>query len=332
MKLCTLFSVLSASLMVAGCATASDQSAAANNASSGAATLYVPATNADTQKVVTQYVPVAVPGQLMPVPNNTAPTPAFKTAADAVDYANQQATQVPNTTQFFNSMMTYDYTPGSLYTVYAAPMKITDIALQPGEKLVSEAAGDTLRWQIAQTYSGSGDNITQHILVKPNQAGLQNTMLITTDQHVYHLVLQSTDQSYMASVQWNYPGDLVNYSSNSQNPAINPAAADSSPSVDLSNLDFGYHMFLLDGQTSIPAWYPTRVFNDGKRTFIQLPPNYSSSQLPVLYVADENGNYASMINWRYRAPYIVVDVVIQKARLQSGVESTGQTVVEVDHN
>lgn len=329
MKLRILFSVLSASLIMTGCATASGGNTPAPD--TGTPTLYIPAANADTQKVVTQYIPVAVPGQLMPIPSQAnLQTPKFKSAIDAVDYANQQATETPtNSSQFFNSMMTYDYMQGSLYTIYCAPMKITDITLAPGEKLISEAAGDTLRWQIAQTYSGSGDNLTQHILVKPNQPGLQNTMVITTDQRVYHLILQSTNQSYMAAVSWNYPGDMVNYASNSSNPSVTPP--DSSPNVDLTNLDFSYHTSLLDGKIT-PAWFPTRVFNDGKQTFIQLPNNYSPSQLPVLYVADENGNYGSMVNWRYRAPYIIVDVVVQQARLQSGVNSTGSTVVQISHN
>ncbi len=329
MKLRILVTVLSTSLLMTGCASTASNN---NPSSSTASTTYVPVTAAADQKVVTQYVAVPVPGQLMPVPNQASQNPPVQTATAAVDSANQQATQIPSSADFFNSMMTYDYMDGALYTVYAAPMKITDIALAPGEKLISEAAGDTLRWQIAQTYSGQGDTLTQHILIKPNEPGLQNTMVITTDQHVYHLILQSTNSSYMASVQWNYPGDMVNFQDNSQvNSAFGPTPPDNNPSVDLSNLDFGYHTFMVTGQSQ-PAWFPTRVFNDGRQTFIQLPPNYSATQLPVLYVADENNNYATMINWRYRAPYIVVDVVIQKARLQNGVESTGQTIVEIDHN
>ncbi len=156
-------------------------------------------------------------------------------------------------------------------------------------------------------------------------------MLITTDQHVYHITLQSTDSSYMASVQWNYPGSMVNnYQNNAGGMGGIAPAIDSSPDVDLANLDFNYSLSLVKGNQ--PAWYPVRVFNDGTQTYIQLPPNYSTIQLPVVYVADENGNYAAMINWRYRAPYIIVDVVFQNARLQSGVDKTGQTIVEIDHN
>ena len=48
---------------------------------------------------------------------------------------------------------------GALYQVYTAVGQITDIALQPGEQLVGAgpvAAGDTVRWIIGDTESGSG--------------------------------------------------------------------------------------------------------------------------------------------------------------------------------
>ncbi len=296
--------------------------------------VYVQANPPGTVKqVVTQYVPVPMAGQLMPEPGDSPSnaTPTFSSPTQAVDYANKQATDQPTTGDFFNSMMTYNFTDGALYTIYCAPLKITDIALQPGEKLISEAAGDTLRWQIAQTYSGNGDTLTQHILIKPNQPDLANTMIITTDQRVYHLVLQSTDSSYMASVSWNYPGSMVTYASKNNSPLANPfAAAPSSPDVDLSQLDFGYQFSMVQG--SKPDWYPIRIFNDGKQTFIQLPATYTSAQMPILYVADSNGNYGTMVNWRYRAPYIITDVVLTKARLQSGVDKTGETIVQIQHN
>ena len=300
--------------------------------------VYVQANPPGTIKqVVTQYVPVPMPGQLMPEPSPqaVAATPTFSTPTEAVDYANKEATAQPTTSGFFNSMMTYNFTDGALYTIYCAPLKITDIALQPGEKLISEAAGDTLRWQIAQTYSGSGDTLTQHILIKPNQSGLNNTMIITTDQRVYHLVLQSTDSSYMAAVNWNYPNSMVTYASNNTSPLANPfaaaAATNNGPSINLNNLDFNYAFSLSKGDSQ-PGWYPVRVFNDGKQTYIQLPNTYTASQMPVLYVADTNGNYGTMVNWRYRAPYIIVDVVLEKARLQTGVKTTGQTIVQIQHN
>ncbi len=56
-------------------------------------------------------------------------------------------------------MQVYPSRDGALYQVYAAPGQITDIALAPGEPLVGSgpvAAGDTVRWIIGDTESGTG--------------------------------------------------------------------------------------------------------------------------------------------------------------------------------
>jgi type IV secretion system protein VirB9 len=282
-------------------------------------------------KVVTQYVPVPVPGQLMPIPKNAGqPNNTVLTSEAAVKNANQQALVTPNSQQFFNAMMTYDYMPGAMYTIYAAPLAITDIQFAPGEKIISEAAGDTLRWQVSQTYSGDGASLVQHILIKPSMSGISNTMVVTTNQRVYHLVLVSTnDNTYMVSVQWNYPNDMVQFNQSSDpNAAASTSTASGSPfQLDLANLDFNYQFGMVEG--SKPSWYPVRVFNDGRQTFIEFPENFYATDLPVLFIADNNGNYGTMVNWRLKGRYMIVDTVINKARLQTGVKTTGMTIVQI---
>ena len=39
---------------------------------------------------------------------------------------------------FINSMQVYPFVDGALYQVYASPGQITDIGLQPGERVVTE--------------------------------------------------------------------------------------------------------------------------------------------------------------------------------------------------
>ena len=331
MKVGLIAFLSSSCIALSACASQGDTPFNGQTTANATPAVYVEASDvAKQQAQPIQYVPVPVPGQLMPVPTTTAKntTPSFTSPAKAVDYANQEATEQPTSSNFFNAMMTYDYMPGALYTIYTAPLHITDITLAPGEKLISEAAGDTLRWQVAQTYSGQGSDLAQHILVKPSQPGLTNTMVITTDQRVYHLILQSTPESYMASVQWNYDSSMVNFNSaNATNPSGLGASQDNNPDVDLNALNFNYQLGVVTGNK--PAWYPVRVFNDGRQTYIELPHNYAATQLPVLFVADDNGKYGTMINWRYRAPYMIADTVIQTARLQTGVKSTGDTIVQI---
>jgi type IV secretion system protein VirB9 len=72
---------------------------------------------------------------------------------------------------------------GALYQVYTAPGHVTDIALQEGERLVGAgpvAAGDTARWIIGDTTSGSGASTRVHILVKPTRSDLATNLVINT--------------------------------------------------------------------------------------------------------------------------------------------------------
>ncbi len=92
--------------------------------------------------------------QMKPLPGHTPPASAapkpkpapLQLAADA----NHKATQAPDKSDYFNAIVQYAYEPGTLYQVYAQPMRITDIALEPGEKIIGEpASGDVVRWILA---------------------------------------------------------------------------------------------------------------------------------------------------------------------------------------
>src|SRR3546814_13139876 len=70
--------------------------------------------------------------------------------------ANKAALREPSNAGFVGAVQVYPYSDGTLYRLYAAPERITDIALQPGEAVTSVAAGDTVRWTVGDTTSGSG--------------------------------------------------------------------------------------------------------------------------------------------------------------------------------
>src|SRR3546814_9753229 len=71
--------------------------------------------------------------------------------------------------------------------------------------VISVAAGDTARWTVRDTTSGSGEAKRVHILVKPYAAGLSTNLVITTDRRAYHLQLESTAATAMAAISWTYP-------------------------------------------------------------------------------------------------------------------------------
>src|SRR3546814_17142836 len=110
-------------------------------------------------------------------------------------------TLFPHTTRFrsFKAAQVYPVPAGARLRLYAAPEQVSDIAMQPGEKLVAVSAGDTGRWVVGDTTSGSGDEQQVHILVKPVAPDLETNLVITTDRRAYHLELESTERTYMAS-------------------------------------------------------------------------------------------------------------------------------------
>lgn len=70
--------------------------------------------------------------------------------------ANAQATIGPSQAAYVEAAQVYPFSEGGIYRVYAAPGRVTDIALQPGEQLGAVASGDTVRWVIGDTTSGTG--------------------------------------------------------------------------------------------------------------------------------------------------------------------------------
>jgi type IV secretion system protein VirB9 len=102
---------------------------------------------------------------------------------------------------------TYAYEDGTVYPVLASPGRITDLVLQPGERLVGSgalAAGDTARWIIGDTVSGTGAEQRVHVLVKPSALGLATNLIINTTLRTYHLDLRAVARGADTEVRWRY--------------------------------------------------------------------------------------------------------------------------------
>ncbi|GCC47685.1 hypothetical protein chiPu_0031967, partial [Chiloscyllium punctatum] len=129
---------------------------------------------------------------------------------ERIESANDAARVQPRKAGYFNAVQVFPYSPGALYQIYAAPGQITDIALEPGEKLIGSgpiSAGDTVRWVVGDTESGSGDIRRVHIMVKPTRAAIETNLVLNTDRRTYLIELRSREKSYMPSVSWFYPED-----------------------------------------------------------------------------------------------------------------------------
>lgn len=257
--------------------------------------------------------PLPLPGQMKPVEESRrTPEPTDPTAR--VNQANAAARVQPVRDGFINAMQVYPYTSGALYQVYTAVGQITDIALQPGEQLVGSgpvAAGDTVRWIIGDTQSGSGATLQVHILVKPTRADLMTNLVINTNLRTYHMELRSTERTYMASVSWQYPQDqlIALRRQNAQAEAARPVAT----GVDLANINFRYS---IEGDRA--PWRPLRAYDDGRQVFIEFPRGIGQGEMPPLFVVGPEGNISELVNYRVRSNYMIVDRLFAAAELRFG--------------
>lgn len=225
--------------------------------------------------------------------------------------ANEAARVQPDRGGYFNAIQQYAFADGSLFQIYTAPGQVTDIVLETGEELVGPgpvASGDTVRWVIGDTVSGSGPSKKVHILVKPTRADISTNLIINTNRRTYHLELRSTASTYMASVSWSYPQDgLIVLRSDSDSAAI------SSPTgIDFDGLNFRYK---ISGDKA--KWRPVRVFDDGTQVFVEFGSAIASDEMPPLFVIGPDKE-PQLVNYRVRGRYLVVDRLFDRAELRLG--------------
>lgn len=247
----------------------------------------------------------------------TAPVPVAGDPAARIARANAAARIQPTMSGYANALQIYSYSEGALFQVYATPGKVTDIVLEEGEALSGTgpvAAGDTTRWIIGDTVSGSGAGRRVHILVKPTRPDLQTNLVINTDRRTYHLELRSTASTYMPSVGWRY--------AKVQADSDEPPATPQPPAV--ADLNFAYR---ISGDR--PAWRPVRVFDDGRQTFIEFPAAVAQSQMPPLFVGEAGQRATDLVNYRVQGRRIVVDRLFQRAELRLG-DKRRQTAVRIE--
>lgn len=273
-------------------------------------------------EIVERSVALPLPGQLMKVEaTDDDVARADLSPTDAIRQGREGALIEPSVDGYLNAIQVYPYTEGALYRLYASPGQVSDIALQPGETLVSVSAGDTVRWVVGDTISGAGATSRGHVLVKPISASIRTNLMIATDRRTYHLELESTGGGYMAALSWRYPADEMADLTSRNNRLISQAAGSVERGLTLEGLDFDYHM---SGDN--PAWKPLRVFDDGRQVFIQMPETISTTDLPPLFLLGADGD-GELVNYRVRNNYYIVDRLFRAAELRIGEKR--QTVVRI---
>jgi type IV secretion system protein VirB9 len=208
-----------------------------------------------------------------------------------------------------NGALNYNY-GDHIPKIICRPNRITDIALQPGEKVTAVHAGDTARWQVNPAKSGTGEAETVHVIIKPLAPDISTNLLVMTDRRTYNLDLVSSNREFIPSVRFSYPDDTIrNWNTfiaanraKRQNELVLAEGANLSP----DDLYFGYE--IVKGKEA--PWKPLRIFDDGSKTYIEMPSKYRSMEAPVLLFYE--GQQQKLVNYRVKDRFYIVDRIMTK--------------------
>ena len=259
-------------------------------------------------------------------------------------------------TAYKAGLVTFAYGSG-IPTVVCALLELTDLAFEKGENILSVQLGDSVRWNIESAISGSANDSVEHLIVKPLEAGLKTSMLITTDRRTYYIRLKSTEADFMPAVVFSYPNSLKlpskkhygddsylqytsNYESNEDHNDYSETNSSLKNYSSVQNVSYEgnsrpalnvaatyndstqrrNYNYSVDGDSKI---IPQNVYDDGKRTFIVMNNPINSSYLPVLQeISSESFLFfgedkTNTINFTYFDNTFVVDGIYSHLRLIS---------------
>lgn len=229
---------------------------------------------------------------------------------DAARKSTNEAVQTPD--KWTHGTMYYDFDTDFTYEIYCQPYRVTDLILEPGEQVIEMPfLSENQVWEIGAGVSRSNGVDTQHFFLKPAYSGLITSFIIITDKRVYHLLLKSYKDCYMTQVRWNYPNTMpFTIKTDAMNEAINGSKTNTL-SVDPAFLSFDYKMTY--SLFKKPYWLPTRIYDDGKKTYIVMNETVLHMTSPVLF-----NNRNERINYSVNKNIIVINELVEKLTMRVG--------------
>ena len=253
--------------------------------------------------------PVYVPEET----DNPATDKKMLTGIEAVTDSQKRAIQKPE--HYRSGTFFYQYNENFVYEVYAQPYHLTDIALQSGEVVIGTPllSEDESVWELTAGVAknpANGEDI-QHLFIKPAYSKQDSSLVIITDRRVYHFRLRSFADTHMAMVRFTYPLERNVWAKKQEGQKgreiVNDFLRVSNPEF----LSFDYKIKY--SRFKKPEFLPTRIYDDGQCTYIQVEDVVLQKELPVLF--NEKNEIA---NYSVHGNIFVIPRLINKATLRLG--------------
>lgn len=216
---------------------------------------------------------------------------------------NAYATRDPRPIQIDHRVRTVMYQPDQVYRYTGHYRYQTAIEFGEDETIKTISMGDSTAWML----NPSG----HRLFLKPLEQDATTNMTLITNKHTYLFELHAretddiADKDMVFIMRFIYPGD--------DGAQTVSRHLDSVPAPDLEeNADKLNFNYTLSGAGDIA---PIRIFDDGEFTFFEF--RDKNAEVPAFYWVDDSGN-ESLINYRTRGDYIVVERVAKRYTLRHG--------------
>ncbi|MDE3015993.1 MAG: P-type conjugative transfer protein VirB9 [Pseudomonadota bacterium] len=213
------------------------------------------------------------------------------------------ATREPRPIQIDHRVRIVMYQPDQVYKFTGHYRYESAIEFGPGEEIKTISMGDSTAWML----NPSGNRL----FLKPLEQDATTNMTLITNKHTYLFELHAReaedidDKGMIFVMRFIYPdeGDMQTVSH----------YLDSVPDTSINPGKYNFK-YSISGPDSIA---PIRIFDDGRFTYFKF--RNMNADLPAFFSVDNYGN-ESIVNYRTRGDYIIVERVSKRFTLRHGAD------------
>jgi len=203
-----------------------------------------------------------------------------------------------------NRIKTAVYNPNEVFVFNGHYGFQSTIEFAKDEEIQTMSAGNTISWQIKP----SG----HRIFLKPIEKHATTNMQVITNKRTYLFELHAKeaksieDKELIFVLRFVYPNESNSSLVYNSNPILTPDLEESP-----ENYNFSY---TLTGPEFVS---PIRIFDDGEFTFFEF--RDKNAEVPAFFLVNPDGT-ESIINYRVKGKYIVVERVAARYTLRRGMQ------------
>lgn len=210
----------------------------------------------------------------------------------------------------------FAYYTGGIYKIYCKVGFLTDIKFKQGEEITFVGGGDTAKWVIDNSTTGVGEKAISHIYIKPIMPNISTNLIVNTTNHTYQIIVNSSD-FYNPIVSWSYSSEeQLSLKINKEKDNL----LFTEKNLNLSNPDSLNFNYKIKGKDYI--WKPEMVFDDGLKTYIKMPESVKQGNAPVLFVKEKGSKNLSIVNYRVKNNFYIVDRLFKNAEMRVSEKET----------